>query len=590
MLNVNFNGVGLSMDDYLKRKKNVIKLFDLHFEEEKIKPNKKYIIVDLSRCIVSCEICKSVEKLTNKKGLEIRMLRDYNKLIQEEVKNSKKNIKIVIKIVLTFKKIKRNVFCFNYNSIELRLLIKCLSFRIPGAEFSNKYQEHHWDGRIKKFNKRRKSFSYGLWEYVERALKKNKIKYEFQGNEDQDISWIKFSKQLLPPERDYQREAIKVFFKKRIGIIKIPTRGGKTFVASEIIRLILERKPGSIILFLTDSTDLFSQAINDISKFLNLYPEEIGKIKGNVFDLKNINVAMCQTIQSIYRNKEKHPEKYKKILLLLNSVVLGIVDEVHEFSKSKFKIGLIRRLNSEYLLSLSATPLKDDKIAAVNVKEITGGIIYEIKEEKLIERGVIAENKVLLLYLKHERQVGTYSKLVERLIIKNKQRNEIILKVVAFFNENNIKTLLITNNITHGRMLSKKSGYPFISGIDTVDRRELEKNNFLKGNNNILFSSYIYKKGITLPEAQILLNISGGFESSLITQIRGRVTGVTEKKKKSLFVDFIDNEDRYFCEHSLHRIKTYEKLVGAVNIEIFDMREKNILELFGTFCLNWLNK
>ena len=37
-----------------------------------------------------------------------------------------------------------------------------------------------------------------------------------------------------------QQKAVEAFYKKRFGIIVVPTRGGKTFIASEILRIFLD--------------------------------------------------------------------------------------------------------------------------------------------------------------------------------------------------------------------------------------------------------------------------------------------------------------------------------------------------------------
>ena len=69
-----------------------------------------------------------------------------------------------------------------------------------------------------------------------------------------------------------KQKAVEAFYKKRFGIIVVPTRGGKTFIASEILRIFLDSDDGNF-LFCTDNTTLFNQAVNDIKNTLNLMVE-----------------------------------------------------------------------------------------------------------------------------------------------------------------------------------------------------------------------------------------------------------------------------------------------------------------------------
>ena len=103
-----------------------------------------------------------------------------------------------------------------------------------------------------------------------------------------------------------------------------------------------------------------------------------------------------------------------------------------------------------------------------------------------------------------------------------------------------------------------------------------------------MIASNIWKKGITLPQVEVFLNISGGKEDTAAVQKRGRVLGTTEDKKKALTIDIIDEYDDFFSEHCLERIKAYEKEAGEENIDVIVISDtvdiqKTILE----YVKNW---
>jgi len=103
-----------------------------------------------------------------------------------------------------------------------------------------------------------------------------------------------------------------------------------------------------------------------------------------------------------------------------------------------------------------------------------------------------------------------------------------------------------------------------------------------------LLATNIFNKGLTLPEVEVLTNVGGGKEQSLIIQKKGRTLGTTETKKKALTIDFIDVSP-YFSEHSLSRIQVYEKEVGIENIAIFDSSDEDFYQDLREFIVNWKN-
>ena len=146
-------------------------------------------------------------------------------------------------------------------SSELKPLFSSLTHFMDGAQFSEKYRSGFWDGKIKYYDLRGQWFWFGLIDYVVNSLKKHGITFELYGYDELDVSWVEFSQPFLADNRDYQRDSILSFLQRGYGTIMVPTRGGKTFISSEIIRL-LRDKYNNKALFLVDNTDLFNQALS----------------------------------------------------------------------------------------------------------------------------------------------------------------------------------------------------------------------------------------------------------------------------------------------------------------------------------------
>ena len=510
-------------------------------------------------------------------------------------------------------KIGWEIFYTSNKQSEKDLIEKSLKYFNENSHFSN---SEYWDGYVKYYDKRRKCFNFGHLSYIINKLNNKNIQYEIYGI-DLEIFQpkISYNKKL----HLHQLAALYSFFDTKHGVIKVPTRGGKTYIASEAIRLILDYHNDYKVLFLVDSQMLFNQAIEDISDYLNISKNDIGYIKEGKIVIKSINIATIQSLQSIYygvkrirktkkvnkvtinktsqeiRDEKKQKNLIKKELIdFLKSLKFLIVDECHEYSSDERMKIIKETSNSEFNLFLSATPYKsENKFANLTLRGIFSDILYEIPEQELKNRGVLAKDKIVLLKIDHEKNryinfnnLSGYSDYMDKLIINNKERNQISINIIEICRKLKYKTLALFSFKDHGYNISKITSDPFITSDNKISDRILLKDVFLKEDGGVLMASNIFNKGLTLPEVEIMFNIGGGKEQSSLIQKKGRVLGTTNDKKRALIIDFLD-ESEYFAEHSLSRLEVYEKSVGIDNIVVFDVYDEDLYtEFFRQVSLN----
>lgn len=460
--------------------------------------------------------------------------------------------------MVILERIGKRIKIVSHFASEIRIAKDALKIWHPDAFSITSYQNKTWDGYVRFYNSVNNTFPFGLCDLVIAAFAKHEIDWVPMNFVQEPTAWIQFSEMLQPEERYYQREAIMQFMKYRYGVIKVPTRGGKTIIASEILRLTTQILPESRVLFLTESSDVLNQNAPEIAKFLG---ETVGRIQGECFKPRRVTAAMVQTIQARLKNNSK------LCIQWLQTIDFIVIDEVHEFLSPE-RIKLINSMqNVQYILGLSATPFKKSKkIASLELQGSIGGILYEIEEKTLQDLGVLAENKVVLVVFEHN-AVSNDLSYVEMLktIIHSGDRNKVILLIMQVMQEQNKKTLVMFNSIPHGKNIESSTGVEFINGSDDSDTRLQAKINLLSKTNMLLVSE-IWRKGITLPEVEVFVNTSVGKEDTSIIQKRGRILGATSTKKKSLAIDILDIEDKYFSEHSMARLKTYQEQVGDNNI------------------------
>lgn len=444
-------------------------------------------------------------------------------------------------------------------------------------DYRPKGSSSKWDG-LHRFYDSNNVFDFGLLLTLVKKLKKEDIEFQiiderpFYEIPDEKII---FSKPFLKKEREYQREAIKALIKNRFGIIIVPTRGGKTFIVAESIRILwnLYKEKGKKefkALFVVDTDDLFNQAVNDFSKVLDISPEKIGKIKSGEIDTKNVNVASIQTIERIIGSKKKKEGgidfRKRHLQSFFETLDFLCVDEIQGYSNSNRLKHLPR--NVYFRIGVSATPW-DNTFEAYKLLSWFGTLLMRVKEVELKDNEVLVKNYVLLLKFDRVKCskkgiTGTpYQKEYQKKIVYNEYRNEVLCMLVKIFKLHGLKVLVLANRIAHGEIFynifgSKKRVF-FISGNDSTEYRDEIKNRFLSmKTGGALIATDIYKKGVTLPQAQVIVNIGGQKKESLIIQKRGRVlAGGVDGKDFAFVVDCIDLLGGNIESHSEQRESVY---------------------------------
>lgn len=414
------------------------------------------------------------------------------------------------------------------------------------------------------------------------------IKYEFS-EEKLNFDYLQFSKYLQPAERDYQRNAVEAFLKQGYGIIKVPTRGGKTVIASEIIQQLSKKNDQLKVLFLTDLTDLFNQTVSELEKFLL---EEVGEIKGEIFNPKRVTVAMTQTLQSRLKREAPRSARHKPIHNFVKEIGLFVVDECHDFV-SKPRLDILRMSTTQWICGLSGTPEKSSNVPDnFKMKGIIGDVVYQIKEIELEERGILSKSKVLLVLNRincNELEVE-YNDFIQKFVYSNEERNFLIACMAQVCVDLNLKVLIMTRSKKHGKVLNDAFGFDYISGDDDPYERNRIRSKIVNNTGGYCaIVTEIWKKGMTLPQAQVLLNITVGREESNVIQKRGRILGAVHGKNKALTIDIVDFSRYYLSDHSYDRINAYEKFTDKNNIHVIDSSNcgDSFLQSFYEYVNRW---
>lgn len=415
-------------------------------------------------------------------------------------------------------------------------------------------------GRVHLFNQRHKCFPIGLLKKVKSLIAqynehyKTDLSVQTQDKRDQTVMNYSFDSEFLYFEdkklRKYQHDGLLAFCKHNFGIIKMPTGSGKTFLATEIIKVYSAKT-----LWICDRKELLIQTKNALEEVLG---EKIGIISDGTADLsKQITIATIQSLKS----------KLEYLRPFLYNINFAIVDEYHKAAAESYQIVFQQIPNTKFRLGITATTERDDGKTPI-LQSILGDIIYSVNVQDLINQGYLMKPSIIFLKIP---RIGfnpkqTYTEDYKENIVFSMYRGNTIQKIV---NDNYIKKIIIlTKSVEHGKMLKK--AIPLSRHIHGRSGKDIRKKDMEEFRNNkyhvLIMTQSIGKEGLDIPDLDIIINAAANKGQTASIQVLGRVLRIAKNKKSAIYYDFVD-VGVYTHKHSIARIKALEKEEHEVKIE-----------------------
>jgi superfamily II DNA or RNA helicase len=330
------------------------------------------------------------------------------------------------------------------------------------------------------------------------------------------------------------------------GIISLQTGGGKTVCALYIASQL--RVPAIV---LVNSTFLRDQWIDRIKAFLP--NARIGTVQGETMDIENkdVVVGMLQTISM----KELPASTFA-------SIGLVIVDECHHIASEAFSQA-IPKLTSKYMLGLSATPERKDKLMYV-INWCLGPILYKSDAADKVD------DKVKVQVIEFETDDAKFNEIIYNhagvmftSLMVNKlaefePRNKMLIELLEdVYEEKERQILVLSDRVEHTKTLfqmlpehiQKETGI-LSSGMKPVVRDEFCKSK------RILISTYqLVKEGFDVATLNTLLMATSRPD---VVQIVGRILR-TEKHTREVQPLILDVVDTAFRRQFHERLKLYRE-------------------------------
>lgn len=330
------------------------------------------------------------------------------------------------------------------------------------------------------------------------------------------------------------------------GIISLQTGGGKTVCALYIAS---QLKLPTIVL--VHNTFLKDQWLERIRAFL---PDaRIGFVQGETLDIegKDIVVAMLQSLSM----KDYPPQTFK-------SIGLVIVDECHHIASEAFSQS-IPKITSKYMLGLSATPERKDKLMHV-INWFLGPLLYKSDTADKVDELVKVEyfefeppdkefNQVIL------NPAGVmFTSLMINKVVEYEPRNRFLIEILKdVFEEKGRQILVLSDRVDHTKTLFNMLP-PEIQQEACILGRDVKSDQRAEwcSTKRILIATYsMCKEGFDVATLNTLLIATSRPD---VDQIVGRILRV-EKEKRTVHPLILDVVDPAFRRQFQERLQLYRK-------------------------------
>ncbi|MCI0737930.1 MAG: DEAD/DEAH box helicase [Gemmataceae bacterium] len=310
--------------------------------------------------------------------------------------------------------------------------------------------------------------------------------------------------------RDYQRDAADIFYaggdvRGGSGVIVLPCGAGKTIIG--IAAMAAVRKA---TLVLTTSITAVKQWVRELLDKTDLREQDIKEYTGECKEIGPVTIATYQILTHRSDKKEEFPH-----FKLFDQLDWGLIiyDEVHLLPAPVFRI--TAQIQARRRLGLTATLIREDGREG-DVFTLIGPKKYDVPWRELEARGWIAEASCTEIRvalpdaMRMEYAVAPWRHKY-RIASENAAKEDIVGRLLEHYAGKQV--LVIGQYLQQLRQLQKRFDIPLITGQTSSQEREDLYGRFRRGELRQLILSKVGNFAIDLPDANVLIQVSGTFGS-----------------------------------------------------------------------------
>ncbi|HEX8201377.1 MAG TPA: DNA repair helicase XPB [Isosphaeraceae bacterium] len=352
--------------------------------------------------------------------------------------------------------------------------------------------------------------------------------------------------------RDYQRMAVDAFHaggdaRGGSGVVVLPCGAGKTIVGIAALAAL-----GRHTLILTTSTTAVEQWRREILDKTDLPEEMVATYTGDSKAIAPVTLATYQIVT--YRPKKDGDFPH---FGLFNSRDWGLIvyDEVHLLPAPVFRA--TADIQARRRLGLTATLVREDG-REEDVFSLIGPKKFDVPWRVLEQKGWIAEAQCHEVRLalpadgRMEYAVADWRDKF-RLASENPAKDELVGLLLGRFDGPGDRVLIIGQYLKQLRRLAERFDIPLITGQTSNAEREELYGKFRRGTLRRLVLSKVGNFAIDLPDANVMIQVSGTFGSRQEEAQRlGRILRPKDGAETARFYTLVSRDTREM-DFSHHR-------------------------------------
>jgi len=310
--------------------------------------------------------------------------------------------------------------------------------------------------------------------------------------------------------RDYQRDAADIFYaggdvRGGSGVIVLPCGAGKTIVGIAVMAL-MQRST----LVLTTGITAVKQWHREILERTGLTEDQVAEYTGETKDIAPVTLATYQILTYRPDKSEEFPH-----FQLFDQRDWGLIiyDEVHLLPAPVFRV--TAHIQARRRLGLTATLVREDGREA-DVFSLIGPKKYDVPWRELETKGWIAEATCAEIRVAMPEPLRMEYAVAEwrnkyRIASENPAKDDIVACLLDRYSDSRV--LIIGQYLKQLRQLRKRFNIPLITGQTGNSEREELYGKFRKGEVRSLILSKVGNFALDLPDANVLIQVSGTFGS-----------------------------------------------------------------------------
>lgn len=379
-----------------------------------------------------------------------------------------------------------------------------------------------------------------------------------------------------------QKKAINKMVEHEHGVLVAPPGVGKTVMGCYMMT---KRKVSTLIL--VHKKPLMEQWVDQIKKFIDIDPKEIGTYGGLRKKPKGkVDIAMLQTLVKLEDSTE-FLSRYGQV----------IIDECHHIPAVSFE-DLLKKIPARYFLGLTATPVRKDGLQSILHMQC-GPIRYEMAEygsKNLTKKVFVKETPFHL-----EQEISSQELPIYQIwdqLIKCPERLEMIAKDVKTCVEQGAYPLIVSDRKEHLSLLSQAissivgknaEGLLLVGDMGKKARKSVFETMESCAESRrpfyLLATSSLIGEGIDLPILDCLILASPVSWKGRLRQYAGRIHRPYEGKNQVYIYDYLDPDMGLTVSMFKKRLSEYKKMGYKVESTVGGKTDQRVYQrdLFSEF-------